>query len=426
MLTCTLLMYHCQVFILLCRHFAALKPFVRHSLLLNSLSLRFEMNNFRFEQFVSWHQLDFVSTPQESVPLCTPESTLVEKIISMFGVDFERYMTFTEIGLVNKLSTLPCNIACPTSQLSQSTEKLTDFVLWIALPETRLLNFISTGVLYMADFPHMGSKEDNLRLNFSLSARSALLFLAFSQSLSRMHGGHFDAESGIVLLSFKIGTGKLYKALGNGTMGLWNRKYLDYFLNVKDYLTLDIQEIETLKAFTFHPYTIETFVNQMNEELDEWNGPQNQKTFHWRHYHLALNELSIVNALLGLESSMEASVETLYTLTKTFSQQSFEVISVGEPEPTLEEWADAEPKDFHPIEKAYESMDDPVVLCTMYGQKYHFYDDCHGLNNKETKTFPLSKVESCRSLCAICEARRMKMDFVTQNFVAASSSSSKD
>ena len=137
-------------------------------------------------------------------------------------MDFERYMTFTEVGLVSKLTTLPCKVACPQSQLSQSTERLTDFVLWIALPETRLLNFVSTGVLYMADFPHMGSAEDNLRLNFSLSARSALLLLAFSQSLSRMHGGHFDEDFGIVLLSFKTGVGKLYKALGNGTMGLWN------------------------------------------------------------------------------------------------------------------------------------------------------------------------------------------------------------
>jgi len=365
----------------------------------------FNMNNFRFNEFISWHQLDFVGTKQESVPLSDPTATLKERLVSMFGSDYENYMTFTELGLLEKLEPVSLSVACPNSQLPQETEKLTDFVFWIALPQDRLLNFVSTGILYMDDFPHMGCKEDNLRLNFSLNARSALLFLTFSQSLSRMHGGHFDDESGIVLLSFKLGLGKLFTALGSGSMSLWNRKYLDYFVNVQEYMALSSQELGTLKSFTFNSFDIKTLVNQMNDELDGWVGPDGQKTFHWRHYHLALHNMKIVESLLGLESMMEAPEETLYTLTKTFSQSSFEIIdfesNTAEPEVDVDE----------------------VVLCTRFGTKYHLYEDCHGLNKKAFATFQLMQVEACRELCAICKDRRLKEDFVSLNFPTTSSTS---
>ena len=363
------------------------------------------MNNFRFNEFIPWHQLDFVSTKQESVPLSDPAATLEARLISMFGTDFEGYMTFTELGLLAKMEPMALSAACPNNQLPQENEKLTDFVFWIALPKDRLLNFISTGILYLEDFPHMGRREDNLRLNFSLNARSALLLLTFSQSLSRMHGGHFDESSGIVLLSFKLGLGKLFTALGSGNMGLWNRKYLDYFVNVPEYLALSSQELDTLQSFTFSGYDIKTLVNQMNDELDAWVGPQGQKTFHWRHFHLALHNLNIVEQLLGLETMMEASEETLTTLTKTFSQLNLGVMDVA----------------VGTLESQEES--DEVVLCTRFGTKYHFYENCHGLNKKTFAQFPLSKVESCRELCVICKDRRLKEDFVTMNFPSSSSSS---
>ena len=364
---------------------------------------------------MSWHQLDLIGTVQQSVPLSTRDVPRWLWRESLFGKDFADFMTLSEKKLVEHLAPFPLKIACP--QLSADGGQLSHFYLWIALPTDRMLNFMSTGVLYQADFPFLGRVEENLRMNFSLNARSALLFLAFAQSKSRMDypGSHeyFDSGSEITLMAFKIETRRLLEGISKGTFGVWNRRYLDYFLSVPDFLQLGKHEADTLEGFTFTGQTIETLVDDLNGELDEWKGPNGEeKTFHWRHFHLALHKLSIVEALIGLESDMEPPVEALSEMVRTLSESS------------LSSWLEIKADDsptLSPAETLRE--DDAEVLCTEFGTKYHFYADCPGMNKRPFKPFKLFQVEACRALCSLCKSKRSTLDFVSQNFGGGSSSS---
>ena len=223
-----------------------------------SLCLNFavRMNNFRFEKFVSWTDLNFAE-PQESQPLCPPG---IDPKAKLFGSDYADFVTWSELSLIEDLLSCPSNgrrlnfVSVPESQLNRGSTPLCNFYVWVALPENRLINFATTGTLKLQDFPFLGNADDGLKINLSLSARSAILFATFAQSKSRMDFPNdpekFDSEGVIKLLSFKLSASKLLAGLGSQDFTLWNRKYLDYFISCTT-LTLDMVELETLKVFEF-------------------------------------------------------------------------------------------------------------------------------------------------------------------------------
>ena len=373
------------------------------------------MNNFRFEKFVRWTELNFLEE-QESVPLL--QGNIPQ---SLFGQDFEQYMTWSEMEMVLECHPSLCNysrfgmVKCPESQLSSGTAPLLGFYFYIALPETRLLNFAATGKLSMSDFPFLGSEDEGLKMNLSLNARSALLFATFAQSKSHMDFPNdelkFDAQANVKLLCFKLSASKFMDHVSDGTFSFWNRKYLDYFVSTNT-IQLDKIELETLHVFNFgfeEKWTFGRIVASMNNELDEWIAPSGQKVHHWRHFHLPLSSFGIMSQLVDMEYFEEhANDETLQGLTRTFSTMSFESFEVvNEEDLTLEEGTLSlsvnEGEELSPKLSITADLD-MVVYVTQFGAKHHYFTDCTGLNNAATFTVTLSQAAN-KPLCLICKKR---------------------
>ena len=96
-----------------------------------------------------------------------------------------------------------------------------------ALPLQKMITLLTTKKLNATDFPF----NSGLPLNLSLSARSALDFLAFRQCTASDTQDD-DPTSPMVLLCFKLETATLVNGFRTGNFGIWNRRYIDYLTSV--------------------------------------------------------------------------------------------------------------------------------------------------------------------------------------------------
>jgi hypothetical protein len=371
------------------------------SIYLVSLS---EMNNFRFEEFVGWEMLDlncFQESTLQKVPTLIAEGMDPREahLTALFGHDHESYLTVTERAMLSGLSVDKDFQVSGKKHLQKGTLPHCTFNFWIALPDTRLANLVSTGKFQLKDFPFLGEASDGLKMNFSFNARSALLFATFAQSKSHMDfpmsDEKYDSEAGVTLLTFTLSAKKLVKGLSNGTFTLWNRKYLDYFLSIEDTLQLDALECDSMQSITFedkdcNTWTFGKLVTLMNDELDSWKTFDGSRCFHWRHFHLPLMHIGIMSQLCNLDDwELEAPADMIQTLTKSLSELSFTSFDVIE-ETGKVELSEDEAIDF--------------VYVTDFGARHHLSNTCVGLNKRPTRKVTLCSEK--RPLCQICKGAK--------------------
>jgi len=361
------------------------------------------MNNFRFNHFVPWEKFSLFET-QDSKPLDFQSPITTHHIEALFGKDFLDYLTHFEKDFLHGIyETVGQKVLRP--QLSTSSGALTDIYFYIMVPENKLLNFQATAWLGLEDFPFFGSSEHGLKLNFSLNARSAILFSIFAQSKTHMDGcfADIDFEDCPVLLAFRINAAKLCRMFTNGEATLWNRKYLDYFVSLEKGIELSQEELKTLHTYRFSPaYTFGRLVELSNDELDRWNTPFAQKTFHWRHYHLAICDKEVISSLLDLTSQDDQPEDFLGGITRTLSSLSLgsfqlvETLTDGNPEKEEEDTFD----DVDIFTNAQ-----PLFYHTTFGSKFHTFPDCKGLNSRPYTATLECHIPQGRTLCFLCKAR---------------------
>ena len=368
------------------------------------------MNNWRFEHFVPWEKFSLFET-QESKPLHFESPEPLHHIESLFGKDFRNFMCHFELEFVRNIQEVHFDINRP--QLSTGNVPLSSFHLWVMIPHSKALNFTSTGWLGLHDFPYMGQFDDGLRLNFSLNARSAILFSIFQQSKTFLDFGEderCDFDDTPLLLCFKLGAKKLFELFSSQEAGLWNRKYLDYFIGLNNGVELSAQEVKTVRAYTFADgFTFGQLVKLSNQELDEWTTPNGDKTFHWRHFHLPLCKSSVVSSLIDLEWIQDQPETLMAGLTRTLSELSlgsFEVVAeqnatLDSDEATLNSATLEED-----VQDELEEVLSEFVYCTAYGAKYHTFEDCKGMNSRPFTRFTLAEAAVEHTLCYICQKRK--------------------
>ena len=168
-----------------------------------------------------------------------------------------------------------------------------------------------------------------------------------------------------------------------------------------------------MRAYTFASgYTFGQLVKLSNEELDERTTPNNDKTFHWRRFHLPLCKMHIVSQLIDLEWTQGQPDDLVATMTRTLSELSlgsFEVVAEQDAtlvsdDPTLNE-ATLDDAALEGQEDFQDAAED-FVYCTMSGEKYHFYEDCKGMNSRPYSRLTLAEAQREHVLCLICKKRK--------------------
>lgn len=385
-------------------HFLSTENFAQSTLQTSTL---LKMNNFRFEQFVFWKDFVFGGA-QESRPLLEHSPLGIENVKALFGEDFLDYLTWTEKLLIREL--YPTYFAVRRPQLLKGDGPLCELYFWIALPASRSLNFTALGKIAQEDFPFLGSASDGMAVNFSLSARSAILFMAFAQSKSHMDfpesDGVYDSEDDFQLYAIRFHTKRLLSGLTDGTLSLWNRRYLDYFLSSKDTLQLSLQEVEHTRVFSFNDFPVGKLVTLLNSELDEWKVPDfegvdpNAQVHHWRHFHIPIHNDGVLSKLLSQEWEQDPSADALATLTRSISQ-----LSLASAATTGSFMMVGEPLSPDVLDEA--SPDDtlqPTYFVTDFGARYHTLKDCSGMNGRPYHSVDFESIPKGRTLCQVCKA----------------------
>ena len=86
-------------------------------------------------------------------------------------------------------------------------------------------------------------------LNFSFTARSAILLYGWGIWLTHLQLPAVILASQLVVISFQLRHSRVRQSFASKTMHLWNRCFMDYFLCVEGLLQLDAMEAATVAAY---------------------------------------------------------------------------------------------------------------------------------------------------------------------------------
>ena len=123
------------------------------------------------------------------------------------------------------------------------------------------------------DFPHTTGTP----INFSLNARSAVLFYQYSQTLGRKELAD-NPTSEFWLCTFRLECEHLAKIKEDKTLGLWNRLYIDHLLTTYN-LQFTENEWSTFKCWTFSQKT-GVFDDALNLEMLVNESPNLRRLHH--------------------------------------------------------------------------------------------------------------------------------------------------
>ena len=244
-----------------------------------NLELTSRMNAIRMDKLIYVKDLK-LSEPQElQVGLADADPHFDFEM--MLGKDFETFSTKTEQAVWKGLQRTPLQ-NFPTGD----TSGLTHFTFYTVLPVQQMTDFLIKKELNSKDFSFTGKE---LPINLSLNARSALLFFQFSQTLA--HGDNLDNfSSDFWLVTFRLEVSHFALMKQSGTLGLWNRLYIDHLFTCWE-MKLSDQEWSTLRTWKFVDETsgtswkVRELVEKLNAEI-----LSNSSSHLRRLYHLVLDK----------------------------------------------------------------------------------------------------------------------------------------
>ena len=224
-----------------------------------------------------------------------------------------------------------------------------------------------------------------------MNARSALLFYQFSQSMARWEQSD-NPTSDIWLCSFRLELQHLATLKADGTLGFWNRLYVDHLFTTFD-LKLTKDEWSTFRCWTFEAKT-GRLVDDLNFEMLSHSNPALTRLYHCIVPTDFYNEHFLENTpsdweVISLEcSDFGTQTATLQTLNFEGDVSSTHSMgTLGSQDSTGTVLADE-------------------VIITSGGTKFHFLESCIGLENRKHPirviTFQEAKMKG-RTLCSHCE-----------------------
>ena len=237
-----------------------------------NLSLHFVsvMNTLRMDKFVYVRDFKLAEEQVLRVPLVDTPQEMDRTML--LGNDFDTYCAKTEKMVGDTLQRTSLQNFPEWDEV-----KLTKFTFFTVLPLEKMADFSVKRELTAEHFEFCGP---GLPINFSLNARSALLFFQFSQTLASADGKD-NFASDLWLITFRLELDNLGSMRHNGTLGLWNRLYVDHLFTTW-HLKFTNLEWSTLRTWTFDQQ-VHTLVNSLNCEM-LWNSSSHLK----RLYHLVL------------------------------------------------------------------------------------------------------------------------------------------
>jgi len=368
----------------------------------SSLCLR--MNTARMDRFVYVKDLK-LSEPQElKVPLVDTPPELDRTML--LGKNFDTYCTKTEKMVWDTLQRTPLQ-----NFPDGDTAKLTKFTFYTVLPLEKMADFFVKHELTAEDFEFTG---EGLPINFSLNPRSALLFFQFSQTLASMDGKD-NFASDFWLVSFRLELDHLASMRQNGTLGLWNRLYVDHLFTTW-HLKFTNLEWSTLRAWTFDQ-KVSTLVNALNCEMLS-NSSSNLK----RLYHLVLprdfynlhftdeyndNDWELINREGANFTKHTQTLQSLEWLDLNLSTSSKDtpVLSRGTDDTSTSPLAEAalDTQATQTLTSDVTDLADEVFI-TSGGARFHLTGECKGLSKRTNplELVPLEEAKLARTFCGHC------------------------
>ena len=256
------------------------------------------MNCQNFSKVVFWEHFSYDAKQTLTCSTLDTEDQSSDHA-TLFGENCFDYFTAaeTEVTCGMKRGTLfnfDSDITSPT---------LCHFWFYVALPLTRMISFLTTRRLRANDFPFTGPW---LPLNLSLNARSALHFMNYSQGLASTENLD-DPTSPMILVAFKLEHKTLVENFKDGNFGLWNRRYLDYLSTLWS-LQLSPMEWGTVKTWEFE-HSVGEFRAKLDTEL-----AYGRNSRHVRFYHMPLLKIDF-ESLTGedLEENESAGWELVFS-----------------------------------------------------------------------------------------------------------------
>jgi len=286
----------------------------------------------------------------------------------LLGGDFNTFCSKTELAIWSTLRRTAIQ-----HFPKDNTAGLTHFTFFTVLPLERLMDFLIKRELDSEDFPFCG---ENLLINLSLNARSALLLFQFSQALAHQQGNS-NFNSDFWLFTFRMEISHFTEMKENGTLGLWNRLYVDHLFTTWQMHFTDL-EWDTLRAWTFD-CKVGDLVNRLNIEM-----LSNSSSHLRRLYHLVL-PTPFYNANFGEHFEDDWDVVTAEAGNFTFHRATLQSIPEFLDLLTSDQPDDA---DTSPALRTEPLTGTDEVFVTSGGNKFHLFE-CEGL---ASRTHPLDVV----------------------------------
>lgn len=357
------------------------------------------MNCEHFDRVVFWE--DFSYDVKQTLTCNTlTKDDQSDDHSTLFGQDCFDYFTATEVA---------CTLEMKRGNLFNfdtdvSTPALCHFWFFLALPITRMVTLLTTKTLRATDFPFMGA---GLPVNLSLSARSALNWLLFSQGLAEVDG-QGDPTSPIVLLAFKLTHNTVIEGFASGNFGIWNRRYLDWLTTVWQH-TFSTLEWGTLRMWEMN-ITVEEFRRRLIEELA-------YSPTHTGFYHMPLLR-SNYETLTGESLDDKANTdhtgwELVFTNEEQLSTLSSSIKSTGEDHATGDNVTEGtqteEAQELVNVTALHTRLNSLPICDTVFvskmGSRFHFSNNCKGLQRVTTVVTPVTldqALDSGKTLCCYC------------------------
>jgi hypothetical protein len=213
-----------------------------------------------------------------------------------------------------------------------------------------------------------------------LNPRSAALFFQYSQTLARSENLD-NPNSDFWLCSFKLEVEHMVTLRETEKLGLWNRLYVDHLFTTYGF-TLTDKEWETFRCWTFDS-KVGTFVDDLNIEMLSNSSPGLRRL-----YHLVLPK-DFYDENFG--DAYEEDWDKITDEAKDFKEQTAtcqEAFTCPEQASFIGEVLVTE------------------VFITSGGIKFHFIEDCPGLQKRlnPLTSVTLQEAKSLRrTLCAYCQ-----------------------
>jgi len=255
----------------------------------------------------------------------------------------------------------------------------TSYTYFICLPLEKMVNFFCKHQLSTEDFTF----GTGTPLNFSLNPRSALLFFQYSQTLAGSADSN-NPKSDFWLVSFRLEIEHLLNLQAKKEFGLWNRLYVDHLFTSYGFTFTDA-EWSTIKCWTFDS-KVEELVENLNIEMMSNSSPELRRL-----YHLVLPK-DFYDENFGRDFGEDW--ELVNTEEKDFQKQNqaLQFLSLS--------LSSSEGEATSSLEVAVKE-----VFITSGGIKFHFIEECPGLQKRTNPLVAVSLEEAKkmqRTLCTYC------------------------